>query len=342
MERVQRVWWGLWAVAAVWGCGDDALPNYDGAPVAECRSADDAECASLAEYYFARYEGEALPECRPALASEPIDGQLYLRLFRGEQIGYKDVASQTRALQRYFERYGVTFFTDSVPAEGGMDYAITGDLDDLERALDEAGIPRGRALTREEQERADEVVANVLFANLKRFLKENSSRRQRGINVVVITAIADRATNELLLPGGGVIAGLGLSPALLDTIRADDAQADLYTLLDLDRDFTPTLFVGHDTLKLYDRRPDNIIAHELGHALGLPHTTAPGYLMTQGQDLIDCSGTLTDEELDRTVGIERRRSAVWASEPLTQLRARVRRLSAHLVERRASEPLRAR
>ena len=61
--------------------------------------------------------------------------------------------------------------------------------------------------------------------------------------------------------------------------------------------------------------------HELGHFIGLQHTTEPGNLMTQGQATQDCRPGLTNEQIASL-----REAATIAGPPETGLR---RALAAH-------------
>ena len=112
---------------------------------------------------------------------------------------------------------------------------------------------------------------------------------------MIVSSIIDPALAPLI-GINGELAGLGLSPALLDSVTAADPQQNLYELIGLPASFTPTLFVGDGTVKKYTAYPDNLVAHEMGHALGLVHQQAQGNLMTQGTPT-NCRTAVTDTQL---------------------------------------------
>ena len=68
-------------------------------------------------------------------------------------------------------------------------------------------------------------------------------------------------------------------------------------MLHLEGNFTPTLFIGYDDLSKLSGGYDSIVAHELGHALGLPHVDEPGNLMVQG-GLRECRRWLSQSQIN--------------------------------------------
>ena len=64
----------------------------------------------------------------------------------------------------------------------------------------------------------------------------------------------------------------------------------------LSGDFTPTLFIGDADVGCLPGSADNLVAHELGHALGLPHASEADNVMTPGQNL-PCNEALSSTQL---------------------------------------------
>jgi len=107
-----------------------------------------------------------------------------------------------------------------------------------------------------------------------------------------------------LLELEGTVVGLGLSAALLETVdeTVDETgegteTTSLNSMLDVEGDFTPTLFVGHTDIARLTTNFEMVIAHEMGHALGLPHVEDAGNLMQQGGDT-SCRRWLSQEQID--------------------------------------------
>lgn len=296
--------WLLFAVALS-ACSDDDEPKAE--PPNPCPASAEQTCAaqvadgtiSEAElssciattlrecstnYYLRDYPANPLESCTTDTVIEPIDANVDLLLFRGKGVRDDAVVEQTQALQRYYEPHNLWFFTDAPSTRQDLSYAMDGSELEISAALEQAGIPNDRPLTIEEEAIANKIAGDIIFAPLRAFVTNNGMPHAPRVNVVVVSRIVSPSL-ESALDAAIEIAGLGISPALLAAVTAEDPQSDLYALLGLPADFTPTLFVASEITGKYTTRPDNLIAHEMGHALGLVHTDPNGNLMTQGSPL---------------------------------------------------------
>lgn len=258
-----------------------------------CERAETATCASI--YYFTGYDPLPLDSCVVDAPIVPIERSVQLQLFRGDGIDDDDVALQTRALQRYFEPHALAFATSDVSRPYPLRYAMQGSEKELVEAYEDAGLPADRELTAEEETLAMELTGRIVFGGLRDFLTEVAESASTGVNVAVIHDIVEPALKPVLGIEGEVV-GLGLSPTLFNRLSEQDPSASLYDLLALEEGFTPTLLVGHSTIVKFLRYPDAVIAHEMGHSLGLPHVDSSGNLMQPVADP-SCRGTLTGEQV---------------------------------------------
>lgn len=278
-----------------------------------CTSEQMPLCAT--KYYLRNYAPEQLRRCNPDKPVLPIDAELELSLFRYSNIGDASVVLHTQGLQRFYEPYELRMTTDAVAVPDRIRYALSGSELEITRALSDAGIsPTATSLTPQQEELATRVIGNVMFAPTKAFLQAHAVPVAPQVNVVVIDQIASPGFIELA-DLQGVIVGLGLSSTLISRLQETDPDAaSLNTMLQMDGDFTPTLFVGHNDLALLADDFDFVIAHELGHALGLAHVEQAGNLMEQGdpgacqqwlsQDQIESMGPFAST-LDRFGGMSR-------------------------------------
>jgi hypothetical protein len=192
--------------------------------------------------------------------------------------------------------------TDDIAETDPIRFAMAGTVAEFDQALIDAGVSPSAdvdSLTADEQTVALEVISAVMFGPTREFLAAHAKPMEPKVNVVVIDQILSPSLVDLLALEGTVV-GLGLSPALLE--RVDETAEypvamSLNTMLDVDDDFTPTLFVGHSDIARLTQDFDLVIAHEMGHALGLPHVEDEGNLMEQG-GVDNCRRWLSQEQID--------------------------------------------
>lgn len=302
--------------ALVWGgaaCSDDDAPaaicetgcDSEGNPIptgdtgeALCLegSALDQE-ACLTAHYFAGYQPRANPACAGFSPSTlKIAGRREVSLFRAPVIFDDALVTQGHFLQRFYQDYELSFFTRERPQGVAFTYAMNGTDEAFSEAVSQAGIAPGQEPTPAQEEQVNKLIADLIYGTIRDFIRAQSEPVMDRVNIVVLPKIASPDVAKLLK---GVIGGLGLSPRLLRDLAVDDPSSNLFELLSLPADFTPTLFVGHnDTLQLA-KNPEGLVAHEMGHAMGLQHTLTDGNVMKQGQTQYPCASGLTDAQVNQ-------------------------------------------
>jgi hypothetical protein len=288
---------------------DPPRPCVDAVP-SSCRSdPDPATCESVrmeqcaTDYYYESFEPFALGPCEAGTAAGMIHGQVLTHLFGGSGVLGVEVRSETHGLQRYFAPYELWFRAPAVAEKISMGPAIAGTDQQIQDALNAAGIPVTGDLTAEQQQQGQQIIAGILFAPIREFIRSRSQPPTHGVQVVILQQIVDPTLGKELIEDGE-IAGLGLSPKLFADLAAADPETDLFKLIDIQGDFTPTLFIGHQTIARYTSHPDTIVAHEMGHALGLQHDPVNQGDLMYPYASIDCRPSLSQDEMDAMVGIE--------------------------------------
>lgn len=254
--------------------------------------------ACSTQHYFRGYPERNQPACLSAGSTKTVNQNLLAALFHGGKLWDDRVVEQTHGVQRYWAGHELWFYADRPSERVPYTNAMVGSDAEFRAALSKAGIdPEASYLTPEQEAIANQAVGEVMFRPLREMIASHQAPGR--VNIFILPeVVAPVLAKSISLQGE--IAGIGVSPALFARIHADDPQFDLLTLMGLPPDFTPSLFVGSDTVRKYTNLPDNLVAHEMGHILGLVHQDVTGNLMTQGTPT-DCRTTVTDQQIDGLV-----------------------------------------
>lgn len=307
------------------------------AATSSCATEHMATCAT--SFYLRGYPAETLPACDATKPVLSIDAELNVGLYRYSNISDRNAVRHTQGLQRFYEPLKLMMKTTVVAAPERTRYALAGTEAEMTQALIDAGLdPSATSLTEEQKNLASKVVGNVMFGPTKAFFKLHSLPAESKVNVVIIDQIASPELAAMMNLDGTIV-GLGLSSALFANLQDTEPDAaSLNTMLQVDGDFTPTLFVGHNDIARLSGNFEIVVAHEMGHALGLPHVTDEGNLMQQGgshtcrrwlsQNQIDMMGPFADMTLT-------------PDDALTKILASRRTVVEHLIAKRRAAAAKA-
>lgn len=290
--------------------------------------------------YFSGYGPMDLLPCEDGEVPQ-LHGTVEVRLFHDATTNARDLADCTRGLQRYYEPYDLWFYTGSGSEEIRLRAVLDAPEGELTYALNDAGIPTDRELTEEELDQAADVFSELLFRPLREFLDEHGRNGVGAVNFTLVPLIAGNSVAYWLFPDS-VILGLGVSPALNERATSADELARVYELMGVEGEFTPSVFLSRDTIHQYNARCDFVSAHEMGHALGLPHEVVPTNLM-YGEASERCVPVLTQVQADGLNSIRVLAELVPAGrfvDPLDlarEVRAATPRLVEHLREWQAGQ-----
>ncbi len=297
-----RARWLAVVLAVPGACGGDDGPAFFRPLDKDARFPGNPESDSQFEALF-RYDPVA--ECAAAVPRK-LGGAKELRVFRHRSVTDADLRFFLGGLRRYYDQYGVRMFTRHLAIDVPFDHALTLDIKAITAyAQSRTKIDLRRdVLTPAEEAEVLRLVGEAIFFNVREFLRVYGQPRLDQVNVWLLPQVAaGNPEDPDLKMLAAVVAGLGLSPELLDSAPPDDPARQLYDWVGT-KSFTPAAMVGVKLVRSALRYPDIVIAHEVGHAFGLIHTTAMGNLLNQGQ--LDCNLALSAAQIDQVEQVTRR------------------------------------
>lgn len=205
--------------------------------------------------------------CDPHAERPAVNGSIELSLYRGEGVTEAKARELAADVASYFETFALAVSTTGAVQELPYDAMLV--------------------RPREADDRADaRDQATQLLARLGEFVRRHAAAPDGAIRVVVLSSIAEPGSAaEARL---GKLRGLALSPAFLPTERP---RFDVRDVLG-DR-HAPVILVAPRGDAPSDAR---VLAHEIGHVLGLEHRHHPHNLMTQHEH--GCAPTLDAEQAE--------------------------------------------
>lgn len=259
-------------------CGGDEIfvditrdPRFPGEPAA-------------LEAFSHLLEYEPAPACEPRSAT-PLNLSFELRVFRSPEVSMEDVKRFLGALQRYYDWFGVAFFVRHEVLEVPFSNVMNLRTDEVDAHLKRLGL-----------EPTPENRLQATFHNLTQFMNAYAVPARPEYNLVVVEHTS-RGNFEFSDGQQRAVVGLGLGPRLFAKgNQVSDIEA-LLKKVGLPESFTPTAFVAASNLRV-SRWPDLLVAHEFGHAVGMPHVTTGGNLMFPTLTRDECVAELNGPQME--------------------------------------------
>jgi hypothetical protein len=223
-----------------------------------------------------------------------------------------DVPPYSQALQRYYHRHGLTFFSEHEVTTVPQSYAIDSNDSDLEAALIKQfpGVNLDdKTLQTRDPELYQSILSaavNFMFHPLLEFVRAHSAAGTGVTNMVVVPSVVRPGGQDV---AAGDVAGLAISPALLTELTAEgEPGAEIWKSIALPKDFSPVMFLDGKVLAVVSSVApdlvDLVVAHEFGHTGGLVHRMEDHNLMFPyvDPDASSCTDSLDPDQIETMRG----------------------------------------
>lgn len=239
-----------------------------------------------------------LPACDER-GDATVDGLVMLDVVRHPDVPDATLRRILGGASRWWGERGLWLSLAGEPRTEPVAPVLTGLRREMKEMLLAEGLP-WEGGTPEEQEAVRQKVVDYVTAPLKAELAARAvPYRKHTVVVVVLPEIGAPGTlAEALFER---LRGLTFSPWLRDRVGPDERL--LYDALELPERFVPVVFVGTEPLNELGPEIDVTLAHELGHALGLPHEASSLDLMADA--VHRCEPGLSAVQAKQLMGYQR-------------------------------------
>jgi hypothetical protein len=291
----------LTLLGALGGCSssDSVAPSE---ATDACKGAPDLE-ACFTKHYLHGAEPDDGATCDTG-SKNAIHAKRRLVFHTSPASGDAAAQKEGRILQRYFAPYDLQFTTNQSARFVWFEQALDGDIASIEARARAEGLDVANP-SPSQKARLRALVGETITANVRSFVTSVSSPPTTDVHVVVISQIVAAALAKQMSLNGTIV-GLGLSPQLLRDVQAGDSSQNLFELFGLPAEFSPVLFIGNaDLVALASGNVGDVVAaHELGHSMGLQHTTDPKNLMYPNVNAQTvCLPALSDAQVAGLAGV---------------------------------------
>ena len=222
-----------------------------------------------------------------------------------------DVEGTAAALQRYYRRFGITFFRIQPVQFVTTPYVEDSDAASLTAALRKEfpGVDFSDAalqtLSKSDPALFDRIIRKLLNLEFQGawdfFMGQGGSAGQGVTNVVLLRDLFSPGSPKLEREN---VLGISLSKILIRELkRSGMDMAGAFQMLEFPPEFTPVVFISDPNVRFLESRAgavhrDLVLGHEFGHSTGLVHRMDKTNLMNPSTDGTEkCDLKITDDQI---------------------------------------------